>query len=83
MDTGRLAYTRSCVHEILESGYHLEFNTVEKVLDHYFSKNFLPQWYFHANSPEEIASHVYSITQLLTAQNPYLTEVSSDGRALL
>ncbi len=82
MDTGRLGYTRSCVHEILESGYHLDFNTVEKVLDHYFSKDFLPQWYFHANSPAEIASHVYSITQLLTAQNPYLTEVSSDGRAI-
>ncbi len=82
MDTRRLAQTRSRVHEILESGYHLDFNTVEKVLDHYFSEDFLPQWYFHANTPEEIASHVYSITQLLTAQNPYLTEVSSDGRAI-
>ena len=82
MDTRRLAHTRSCVHEILEGGYHLDFNTVEKVLDHYFSEDFLPQWYFHANTPEEIASHVYSITQLLTAQNPYLTEVSADGRAI-
>ncbi|TVR00978.1 MAG: Glu/Leu/Phe/Val dehydrogenase, partial [Spirochaetaceae bacterium] len=32
--------------------------------------------------PEEIASHVFSITQLLTAQNAYLTQVSADGRAI-
>ena len=80
--SSRLDEVRSRVHGILEDGYRLEFNTVEKILDHYFSQRFLPLWYFYANSADEIASHVFAITQLLNAQHAYLTQVSADGRAI-
>jgi glutamate dehydrogenase (NAD(P)+) len=73
---------RGNVQTILETSYRMEMNTVDKILDNYFSPQFLPIWYFHSNSAEEIASHIFIITQLLNATTEYLEQVSEDGRAV-
>ncbi|NBC30943.1 MAG: hypothetical protein GVY29_13240, partial [Spirochaetes bacterium] len=57
----------------------MDFNTIEKVLDSYFAERFLPTWYFHSNTAEEIANHVFVITQLLNATTEYLQQTSDDG----
>ncbi|MFP4552051.1 MAG: hypothetical protein ACLFNT_14690, partial [Spirochaetales bacterium] len=73
---------RAEVQEILESAFKMDFNTIDKILDSYFAERFLPSWYFHSNTAEEIANHVYVITQLLTATTEYLQQTSSDGSAI-
>lgn len=60
----------------------MDFNTAEKVLDSYFAEHFLPGWYFHSNSADEIANHVFVITQLLNATTEYLQQTSEDGCAI-
>ena len=73
---------RSRVQDILESAFKMDFNVIEKALDSYFSPRFLPPWYFHSNSAEEIANHVFVITQLLTATTEYLQQTSRDGATI-
>jgi glutamate dehydrogenase (NAD(P)+) len=73
---------RAEVQSILESAFKMDFNTIEKVLDSYFSERFLPGWYFHSNSAGEIANHVFVITQLLNATTEYLQQVSNDGTTI-
>ena len=70
------------VQDILEGSYKLHVNVVEKILNTYFSADFLPNWYFHSNSAREIAHHAFSITQRLDAHTEYLRQVSEDGRAI-
>lgn len=70
------------VQSILESAFKMDFNTIEKVLDSYFSERFLPSWYFHSNTASEIANHVFVITQLLNATTEYLQQTSSDGATI-
>ncbi|MFW6293767.1 MAG: hypothetical protein ACOC7V_15795, partial [Spirochaetota bacterium] len=73
---------RAEVQSILESAFKMDFNTIEKVLDSYFSERFLPGWYFHSNTAGEIANHVFVITQLLNATTEYLQQTSSDGATI-
>jgi len=73
---------RAEVQSILESAFKMDFNTIEKVLDSYFSERFLPGWYFHSNTAGEIANHVFVITQLLNATTEYLQQTSNDGATI-
>ncbi len=73
---------RAEVQEILESAFKMVFNTIDKILDSYFAERFLPPWYFHSNTAEEIANHVFVITQLLNATTEYLQQTSSDGSTI-
>jgi len=73
---------RAEVQEILESAFKMDFNTIDKILDSYFAERFLPPWYFHSNTAEEIANHVFVITQLLNATTEYLQQTSSDGSTI-
>ncbi len=73
---------RAEVQSILESAFKMDFNTIEKVLDSYFSERFLPGWYFHSNTAGEIANHVFVITQLLNATTEYLQQSSNDGATI-
>ncbi len=78
----RMRSLRVDVQRILEGEFSLGFNTVEKMLDSYFSDRFLPAWYFHSNNAHEIANHVFVITQLLTATTEYIQQASDDGFTL-
>ncbi len=73
---------RDQVEDLLERYYYLNFNAAEKVIDLFWEEGFLPAWYFVANSAEDIARHVYTMSQLLTAQTESLREVSDDGLAI-
>lgn len=64
------------VGELLESSYKINVSTTEKLLDMFFSKEFLPRWYFYSNSPETIARHMFLYTQLLNANCRYLEDVN-------
>ncbi len=70
------------VRNLLEKSYKMDTNDVEKILESYFSEDFLPNWYFHSNSAAEISNHVYIITQLLNARTDYLRQISNDGKAI-
>ncbi|MFP4382926.1 MAG: Glu/Leu/Phe/Val family dehydrogenase [Spirochaetia bacterium] len=78
----RLHELKRAVLDILESSYMMDTNRAVKVAENYFADNFLPNWYFHSNSPGEIASHIFITTQLLTARTEYLEQVSDDGKAI-
>ncbi len=73
---------RDQVEDLLERYYYLHFNAAEKIIDLFWEEGFLPAWYFVANSAEDIARHVYTMSQLLTAQTESLREVSDDGLAI-
>lgn len=73
---------KEAVMRLMESNYKMEVNTIEKILDTYFSETFLPGWYFQSHNAEEIADHIYIATQLLNAGTEYLEHVSSDGKAI-
>lgn len=70
------------VQELLESAFKMDYNTIDKILDSYFSERFLPAWYFHSNTADEIANHVFVITQLLNATTEYLQQTSADGSTI-
>ncbi len=70
------------VGNILETHYKLDINTREKILAGYFADDQLPHWYFYSNSPEEIARHLFIVTQLLSANVDQIHHVSDDSRVI-
>ncbi len=70
------------VQDLLESSYMMEMNRAEKIIENYFSENYLPNWYFHSNNAAEIASHIFITTQLLNARTEYMEQLSEDGKAI-
>lgn len=70
------------VRRLLENFYRMEQNTVGKIIDAYFQRDFLPNWYFHANRAEDVASDVFIVSQLLSAKDEYLTHTSLDGKKI-
>ena len=81
--TGRLKERlRAVVHEILEKKYEMEMNTAEKITDNYFAAGALPDYYFFSNVPEEIADHIFIITQMLNANTEFVRQESRDGKVL-
>lgn len=73
---------RAIVHEILEKKYEMEMNTAEKITDNYFAEGALPDYYFFSNTPEEIADHIFIITQMLNANTEFVSQESRDGKVL-
>lgn len=73
---------RATVNELLEKQYKLEMNTAEKITDTYFRAGVLPGYYFSSNAPEDIADHVYIITQILNANTEFIKQESRDGKVL-
>ncbi len=80
--TGRINLLREKVRSILEMNYKLDINTTEKILENHFADNFLPSWYFFSNTPEDIADHIFIISQQLDANNEHLQLVSRDGKSI-
>ena len=70
------------VGTILETNYKLDINTREKILADYLSDEQLPHWYFYSNTPEEIARHLFIITQLLSSNIGQIYHVSDDSRVI-
>lgn len=79
------AYLRAIktrVGAILENNYKIDINTRQKVLEDYLGDDQLPHWYFYSNSPEEIARHLFILTQLLASNVGQLHHVSDDSRVI-
>ena len=74
---------RSAVTDLLEKKYELGMNTAEKITDNYFREGTLPNYYFSSNTPEEIAYHIFIITQLLNANTESIRQESLDGKKLI
>lgn len=70
------------VRRQLEQRHVININAVERMLSCFFSPGFLPYWYFHSHSAEDIAYHVIVITQMLNARSDYLRHASKDGHAV-
>lgn len=70
------------VNELLETKYELDMNTVDKITDNYFREGTLTNYYFFSNTAEEVADHVFIITQLLNANTDFITQESRDGKTL-
>ncbi|MBU4370773.1 MAG: hypothetical protein KKD68_02635 [Proteobacteria bacterium] len=70
------------VRHLLEDLYRMEPNTVGKIIDTFFEHDFLPNWYFHSNRAEDVASDLFIVSQLLSAKDEYLTHTSLDGKKI-
>ena len=70
------------VRRLLEDLYRMEPNTVGKIIDTFFEHDFLPNWYFHSNRAEDVASDLFIVSQLLSAKDEYLTHTSFDGKKI-
>ncbi len=60
--------------DLLEKQFRMDINTKDKILDEYFSKGYLPRWYFYSNSADTIAHHIYMLTHFLNANNDMLSQ---------
>lgn len=70
------------VGSILENEYKMDIATSDKVLEIFFSPEYLPRWYFYSNSVSTIARHIFLYTQLLSANSRYLEDVNEDGKTI-
>lgn len=70
------------VTELLETRYELELNTAGKLIANFFQEGVMPAYYFFSNPPEDIADHLFVITQLLTANTEFIKLESRDGKCL-
>ncbi|MCU0577299.1 MAG: hypothetical protein MUD15_10810 [Desulfobacterota bacterium] len=77
-----LEYLQTEVRRHLEQDHKLDINTTSKVLESYFSVDYLPPWYFLSNPASDIAGHFVIMSQLLDANKEYCTQVSADGRTI-
>jgi hypothetical protein len=50
------------VRHLLEDLYRMEPNTVGKIIDTFFEHDFLPNWYFHSNRTEDVASDLFIVS---------------------
>lgn len=73
---------RGMVGSILEKEYKMDIATSDKVLDIFFSPDYLPRWYFYSNSVKTIARHIFLYTQLLSANSRYLEDVDDEGKCI-
>lgn len=73
---------REEVRHLLEDHYRIEPNTVGKIISAFFEHDFLPNWYFHSNRTEDVASDLFIVSQLLSAKDEYLTHTSLDGKKI-
>lgn len=73
---------KGLVGSVLEKEYKLDIATSDKVLEIFFSTDYLPRWYFYSNSVATIARHIYLYTQLLSANSRYLEDVNEDGKSI-
>jgi len=70
------------VNELLEKKYNLGMNTAEKLTFNYFREGALPNYYFFSNTSDEIADHIFILTQLLNANTDFIRQESRDGKTL-
>ncbi|QEN05472.1 Glu/Leu/Phe/Val dehydrogenase [Thiospirochaeta perfilievii] len=67
---------------ILENDYKMDIGTADKILEMFFSQDYMPRWYFYSNSPNTIARHIFLYTQLLNANSRYLEDVDDNGKTI-
>ena len=67
--------------EILENQFHIDINTRDKILEEYFSEDYLPKWYFYSNTPDTIARHIYMLTHFLNANSDMLSQSGMDNQS--
>ncbi len=60
--------------DILESQFRIDINTKDKILEEYFTKGYLPRWYFYSHSADTIAHHIYMLTHFLNANSDMLSQ---------
>lgn len=60
--------------DILESQFRIDINTKDKILEEYFTKGYLPRWYFYSNTADTIAHHIYMLTHFLNANSDMLSQ---------
>jgi glutamate dehydrogenase/leucine dehydrogenase len=67
--------------DILESQFRIDINTKDKILEEYFSKGYLPRWYFYSNTADTIAHHIYMLTHFLNANSDMLSQSGIDSNS--
>lgn len=70
------------VGSILRTDYALSPTDINALIKTHFDRDYLPNWYFHSTTPQEIARHIFLITQKLDANTEYLTQISDDGKMI-
>jgi glutamate dehydrogenase (NAD(P)+) len=60
--------------DILENQFRIDINTKDKILEEYFTKGYLPRWYFYSNTADTIAHHIYMLTHFLNANSDMLSQ---------
>ncbi len=60
--------------DILETQFRIDINTKDKILEEYFTKGYLPRWYFYSHSADTIAHHIYMLTHFLNANSDMLSQ---------
>jgi glutamate dehydrogenase (NAD(P)+) len=70
------------VRHLLEDLYRMDLNTAGKIIDIFFEHDFLPNWYFHSNRTEDVATHLFIVSQFLSAKDEYLTHTSLDDKKI-
>jgi glutamate dehydrogenase/leucine dehydrogenase len=73
---------RQKVGLLIENNYKIDIGTTQKVLDIFFSRDYMPRWYFYSNSPETIARHIFLYSQLLNANSRYIEDASDNGKTI-
>jgi glutamate dehydrogenase/leucine dehydrogenase len=67
--------------DLLESQFRIDINTKDKIMDEYFSKGYLPRWYFYSNTADTIAHHIYMLTNFLNANSDMLSQSGEDSNS--
>jgi glutamate dehydrogenase (NAD(P)+) len=70
------------VATVLRVDYGLTPTDINVLIKTHFDRNYLPNWYFHSTTPDEVARHIFLITQKLDANTEYLTQISNDGKMI-
>ena len=81
----RVQQMRTLQHQvasILRIDYALSPTDINALIKTHFDRDYLPNWYFHSTTPQEIARHIFLITQKLDANTEYLTQISDDGKMI-
>ena len=67
---------------LLTREFLLDLNSANRILAHFFAERFLPSYYFMSNTAEDIAQHIFIITQKLDPDNDRLIQTSDNGNVI-
>lgn len=83
MEKEKIRAILAAVRDALETSYKIDMNTVEKITGSFLADGHSPNWYLKRRAPEEIAQHLFIMTQMLDANIEHLAEVSDDGKEIV